>query len=412
MTPEKTLLEKRAGLIHQLEDLEKNIQGRAVTDEESAKWDKIDTDISSLTSELTRNRKVKERKALLADEALENEERGGRAPADDESKGGEGGKVAYRKTFDKWLRSGYGGLSTEERGNMLTRGTAAQTTQTDSLGGFTIPEEFGGILIKAMAAYGGMLDVATVVRTTTGAAMPFPVINETGVKGRRVAENAALAVKDLTFTAATLNAYMYTSDVVLLSLQLLQDNNVNLESELTPILAERLGRILNEELTYGSGAGRPTGFLDSSASVGDTAAVAAITRGEVLDLQHGLDAAYRANARFMLNDNTMKALRKLQLGTADASPLWQPSMREGAPDLIEGKPYTINNDMPDLGAGNTPIAFGDFSKYRVRMVRDITMVEFGEKYMNQLQKGYTAFLRADGALLDTTAIKKITNAAS
>ena len=87
-------------------------------------------------------------------------------------------------------------------------------------------------------------------------------------------------------------------------------------------------------------------------------------------------------------------------------------MQVGAPDLLEGKPYTINNDMPDAAAGTTPIAFGAFENYRVRMVKDVTMMEMNELYSANLQKGFAAYTRVDGALLDTTSIKKLTMAAS
>jgi len=68
--------------------------------------------------------------------------------------------------------------------------------------------------------------------------------------------------------------------------------------------------------------------------------------------------------------------------------------------------------MPDLGATNTPIAFGDFSYYYIRIVRDMQMVRFDEKYMDFLQVGFAAYMRADGLLMDTGAIKKLTNAAT
>ena len=409
MTPEKDLLEKRARLVGQLEDLDKNVQGRAVTDEESAQWDKIDADITSLTQEIERGRKVKERKALLAEQA-DLHERGGRARLADEQM--QEAKPEYRKVFDKYLRKGVSGLNSQERSLLMEkRGTNPQGAASGSIGGFTVPEEFGDELIKSMTYYGGVLGDASVIRTASGAAMPFPTLDETSVKGVLVAENASIAVNDMTFGQTTLNAYMYSSGIVLMSLQLLQDEGVNLESELLPIFAERLGKITNEHLTTGDGSGKPTGFLTTAGSAVTAAATNAITRSEIVDLVHGVDRAYRNNAKFHLNDSTLAAIRKLALGSADARPLWQPSIREGEPDRLEGFAYTVNNDMPALGAGNEAIAFGDFSKLRVRLVSDMTMVTFDEKYMDQLQKGFMSYLRMDGKLLDTKAIKTLTCAA-
>jgi HK97 family phage major capsid protein len=403
MRTEKQILEARAGLMYQLEDLNKQIGERAATAEEVAKFDKIDADIEALTQELERNRKVAERKALMADND------GERAPKPEET---QQTSVDYREVFDKWVRRGMGSLSDAEKQVMMKRGTNPQGVGTDNLGGYAVPQEFGDELIKSMAVYGGVLEDATVMRTQSGADMPFPTLDDTSVKGSLIAENASIAVNDLTFGTKTLGSYVYSSGIVLLSMQLLQDNGVDLESELTPIFAERLGRIGNEHLTTGDGSSKPTGFLTSAASGVTAAATAAVTRDEIVDLIHSVDRAYRPNAKFHLNDTTLAAIRKLSLGSGDARPLWQPSIRVGEPDTLEGFAYTVNNDMPDLGAENTPIAFGDFSKIRVRIVNDMGLIQFDEKYMNALQKGYMAWLRMDGALLDTSAIKKLTNAAS
>jgi HK97 family phage major capsid protein len=409
MKPEMELLDERNRLVALQEDLATRTNGRALASDESEQWDKIQADIDITQGQLERNRQVKRSKELIADAAAEA--RGNRAPADAQV-GNEGGSEAYTRAFDKWMRRGHGSMTPEERAVLITRGTDAQTTVTDNLGGYAVPESFGDKLIMAMAAFGGMLEVSDVVRTSNGASMPFPVINETAIKGRLLAENAAMAVKDVAFGTANLGAYVYTSDIVKLSYQLIQDNAVNLEQVLLPLLSNRLGRIVNEHLTTGDGSGKPTGFLTTAGSGKTATAVAAFTRGELIDVQHSVDSAYRGTARWMFNDTTLAAIRKLSIGSADDRPLWQAGMQVGAPDLLEGKPYTINNDMPDAAAGTTPIAFGAFENYRVRMVKDVTMMEMNELYSANLQKGFAAYTRVDGALLDTTSIKKLTMAAS
>jgi HK97 family phage major capsid protein len=407
MRTEKEIKEVRAGLVYQLEDLEKGFQGRKVTDEEDAKFDKIWGDIRDLDKELERNRKIREQRALLAEADLSQ---GGPAPKKDQKSG-----PTYRETFKKWLRYGMSGLSAEERNQMIKRGTDPQST-TNTAGGYTIPEDFGDELIKSMAVYGGILGISNVMRTETGAALPFPTLDETSVKGTLVAENAQIAVNDMTFGQKVLNAYVYSSGIVLLPLQLLQDNGVNLEAELSPIFAERLGRIAAEHLATGDGSGKPNGAVTAAGALGGsyTAAVSSITRDDVLELIYGVDRAYRQspNTRLVFNDQTMLALRKLDHGTSDARPLFQLNARAGEPDTIEGFQYVVDNDIADIGASNVSMLFGDFSKYRVRLVNDFTFVQFDEKYMDSLQKGYMAYMRMDADLLDSSAIKKLSHAAS
>lgn len=407
MKTDKQLKEERAGLVHQMTDLNKRADGRQLNDDETAQWEKIEADISSIEAQITRNATLKKQMASIADESMERSTGGEATP--EQTKG----DVEKRKedAFRKLLRSGRNSLTSAESG-YLQRGTDPQATTTGGLGGFTVPESFGDELIKLMAFYGGMLEVSNVMTTQTGASIPYPVTDQTTAKGRLIAENAAAVVKDIAFTQKTLGAYTYTSDIIKLSLQLIQDNGVDLVSEINPMLAERLGRIQNEHLTTGTGSGQPEGVVTAAAAGVTSAAVAGITRAEIINLIHSVDRAYRGQGRFMMHDSSMAAIRKLSIGSSDDRPLWVPSMREGEPDRLEGFAYTINNDMDELGAGNVPLLFGDFSKYRTRIVRDITFFEFGEKYMENLQRGYMAYMRMDGKLLDTSAIKKLTNAAS
>ena len=148
-----------------------------------------------------------------------------------------------------------------------------------------------------------------------------------------------------------------------------------------------------------------TGATDSGVSV----AVSSLTRLNLVDLMYSVNAYYRARGAFMISDTAEKLIRKLSFGSADDRPLWQASIKDGAPDTIEGKPYFTNLKMSAPGAGQSSVIFGDLKKYIVRKVKGNTMVVFREKYMNYLQVGFMAYCRYDGQLLDagTYPIKKL-----
>ena len=221
-------------------------------------------------------------------------------------------------------------------------------------------------------------------------------------------ESSQATVSDMTFGNKTLNAYTYQSGIVKVSVELLQDSAFDLSSYIRSAFARRLGAGINAHLTNGNGTGKPNGILNA-ASTGVTGAASAITRDDLLDLIHSVDPAYRNGAAFMLNDSTLAALKKLSLGTADARPLWVPSMRDGAPSTIEGFNYVINQDMPTIGTGNSPVAFGDWSQYVVRQAGSPTMVRLNERYADFLHVGFIAYQRVDGELIGTNAIKLFTN---
>ncbi|MGC7322692.1 phage major capsid protein, partial [Mycobacteroides abscessus subsp. massiliense] len=92
-----------------------------------------------------------------------------------------------------------------------------------------------------------------------------------------------------------------------------------------------------------------------------TAGATAITLDEIMDLFYSLKTPYRKNATFMMNDATVKAIRKLKDNNNQY--LWQPSVTAGTPDTILNRPIVTSAYVPTIAAGNKTIAFGDFGYY-------------------------------------------------
>lgn len=332
--------------------------------------------------------------------------------------------LEYREVFTKAIKFGIGSLDAEERALMaqnradVPAEVRAQSTGTDSAGGYTVPEGFSGEIDKALAMWGPMWD-ANIVRemvTASGNRLPWPTVNDTAVTGGIKAENAAATDnggKDVTFGEKQLDAYVYDTEVVRIPMELLQDSAFNLQSVMTELFAERLGRTANTALTTGTGSSQPNGIV-TAAGAGITAASAtAITADELIDLLHSVDPAYRMSprCRWMFNDSTMAAIRKLKDGQGNY--LWQMGdVRNGEPSTILGHPYSVNQACPGIEASAKPVIFGDFGRYVVRKVRDFTVLTLRERYAEYFQVGMIGFKRFDGELLNTGAVKALTNAAS
>ncbi len=402
MSELRTILQKRKDAYVQLKNLNERAQneGRDLTADEKSQWESLNSDIESLTEQKNRVERQRELDAEFAEKIEDNKPTKKDAPQ-------------YRAVYEKWAKHGKSALTSEERGVINKRGTNTQVTSTDSLGGYLVPEDFGNEIIKSMAQYSGMIEASRILRTATGAPLPYPTLDETAVKGARLGEGTADTVSDMTFGQKVLNAYKYTSGVIKQSLELVQDSAFDLDAEVFQVGADRIGRILNEELTTGDGSSKPNGIINAATTGVTTNSTSAFTRDEILDLIHSVDRVYRPNAAFMLHDNTLKEIKKLTVGSSDDRPLWQPSIRDGEPDTIEGVPYVVNNDMEDLDtAGNTIFAYGDWSKYYVRIARDIVLARSTDRYIDEFVVGYFMFLRADGELMDTKAIKTMALAAS
>lgn len=410
---ESQILDKRRAIYAEQQDLGKRIQTeqRGLNTEERAQFDAAEAEYSDLTDQLRILRSVKDKKAEQAEKEYRQKE-GGRAPADDLPPGNEGGKPDYRSVFNKIQRYGRGALNADEA--QVAREYRAQTKGTGSAGGFIVPEFWDGELITKMKAYGGLMGAASIDRSDRGGVLYYPIVDDLANEGEWVAEAAAISSQDIPFAQVAMNDYKLTSQIVLVSLELAQDETYGLESVLTEAFARRMGVTAGKALVNGDGTGKPTGLLQSAASSITAAGTDGVTRAELIRLKHSVDPSYRAGGlgQFIFNNNTLAELKILTVGSGDDRPLWQPGMIVSEPDRLDGSTYVIDQEMPDLGAGNNSIAFGDLSKYKIRIVRDISAFTFLEKYMNQGAIGYMSYMRLDGKLLDTNGVKKLTNAAS
>lgn len=373
----------------------------------------------------------REARAASAEEVEERRAREGNRPtlgdAAARGAGEEGGEAPreYRSIFEDAMRFGVNALSNEERqilaenNIVLSPEQRANLATTDgATGGYTVPEGFSGEIDKALALWGPMLDagVARQYPTSTGAPIPWPTLDYTGARGELKAENAAASDdggQDPAFGQKVMNAYLYDSEIVRVSLELLNDSAFNMEGLLNELFAESLGRTGNAVLTTGDGNSKPQGILTGAAEGIAAAGAAAIAPDELFDMQHSVDPAYRASpmCKWQFNDNTLNAIRKLKDG--DGNYLWQMGdVRTGEPNTLLGKSYKINQAMPDMAAGQSPILFGDHSRYVVRKVGGMSMLALRERYAEHLQVGFIAYMRFDGRLLRPAAVKKLTMAAA
>lgn len=409
-------LEKRnklatdARALHELSEKEE----RGFTPEERERYDKYTTDIDTLDETWKRREKQ---------DAIEAEARriAGTAPTPDNKPADPTAVSTSKRTaFRAYVAEGIAGLDEEQRAaaaaawSQVPAEVRSLSGQTGSAGAFLIQGGDLQPLEEALKWYGGILNAADVIVTESGAPLPWPTVNDTTNKGRRVSESGPVQQKDPTFAMIPLNAYPYTSDLVLVPWVLGQDTAFPIEAYLGGAFGERLGRILNEEMTTGTGQGMPLGLVPAIGSNGVSAASAtAIAYADFVDLEHSVDIAYRVQkgAGWMFHDLICKAAKKLVDSTG--RPLWLPGLMGiagGFPDTLLNYPFFINNDMDStMASTKVTVLFGAFKKYKVRQVRGIFMVRLTERYAETLSNGFFAYGRWDGQLIDagTKPIKRL-----
>ena len=274
---------------------------------------------------------------------------------------------------------------------------------TDSEGGYLVPDEFERTLVEALEEENVFRTLAHVIRTSSGD-RKIPVVASKG-SASWVDEEGAYQESDDAFSQVSIGAYKLGT-MIKVSEELLADSVFDLEAYISKEFARRIGAREEESFFNGDGKGKPLGILAAAgdAEIGMTAASAtAITADEVIDLFYSLKAPYRKNAVWVLNDATVKQIRKLKDTTGQY--LWQPSLVAGTPDTILGRPVKTSAFMPTAAAGAKTIAFGDFKYYWIADRQGRTFKKLSELFAATGQVGFMGTQRVDGKLILPEAIK-------
>lgn len=428
----RELREERAKLVEQMHALvdlsEKEGRDGVLSSEEDEKFNKIHDAQEQLSRQIERRELTEKAEKELeksstpgAPPALENRANLSKASKEEQ-------RARYAKAFEAWMRYGPSELKDEFRQILSTRriyvGTSelpeevrAQGVGTGAGGGYAVPEGFSGEFDRRLKAFGGIRSVARMFPTPSGNDMPWPTVDDTANVGELLGENVAATEQDVSFGQVVLKAFKYSSKIVLVSMELLQDSFFNIDEILNELLAERIGRITNTHFTIGTGSGQPEGVVVASGlgKTGASGQTTSIIQEDIIDLEHSIDPLYRPGASYMLADSSLKIIKKLK----DSTGRWLFQANNEASlaasnqgPTINGYPFTINQDIAAMAASAKSVLFGNFNKYVVRDVREFALLRLQERFAEKGQVGFIAFTRHDGRAINANAIKHYINAAS
>lgn len=257
------------------------------------------------------------------------------------------------QAFDAYCRKGFDALSEAEK--------KALTVSNDSTGGYLAPPEYVRELIKDVTEISPIRSIAR-VRSTGQRSIQIP--KRTGqFSAQWVAESGTRSeTTGYQVGLEEIPAHEYYA-MVDISEQDLEDSVFNLEAEMQSEFAEQFAKAEGTAFVSGNAVGKPEGFMtNSSVSEVVSGAGAALTGDGLISLVHSIKSEYSRNATFVFNRSTLAEIRKLK-DTAGQY-VFQAGMMltSGVPNSVLGFPYIQATDMPSVGAGNFPIAFGDFSR--------------------------------------------------
>lgn len=380
---------KRAGLVTEARGIleRETTEKRTLATDEVEHYERIMKDVDDLRSQI-------EREERLAGIEGEFTQRSTEPILDEGARENPLATKEYRNAFWSAMRAGRDANPAEVRDLFKAE---------DAKGGYLAPAEFEKVLLKELEKVNIMRQLATVVQSSTDRKIPFV---DTKPKFSYLAEKAAYGKTGATFGVEHLGSHK-SGGIILISDELLYDNVYNLESEMQQLYVEAQGDLEEDKFINGTGTEQPTGFL-KDAKLGVTAIVDGLSADDLIDLQYKLKRGYRNKGVYLMNDTTVGSVRKLK--NSDGQYIWQPSLIEGEPDRISGRPLFTSDAIPEIGTGNKSVAFGDFSKYRIMDRLGLAIQRLDELYAETGQVGFRCTSRNDGKLLDKEAIKYIQHA--
>lgn len=438
----KELLDKRGPLVTRMRELVElsNKEDRSLTAEEREEFDKLDKDQDEL-----KTRADDAYRAETVADVEDTEQRTPGEPPDKEKQVDRKETVDQELALRSWMLAPTGKVGTDgaeacQRSRIdlhskmleikFPRRDAPKTakeaikrrdkfveeralTVTTTGGGHMVADEMMMAIDIALLQFGGMRQTSTIISTATGADLPMPTTNDTSNTGEIIAINTTANEQDVVFGQLVLGAFKYSSKMVRVPLELLQDSSTNVPALLGRLLGERIGRITNTHFTTGAGTTLPFGIVGANSptaadSTVTAAAAAALTFQEVLQLKHSVDPAYRGpGSGFMGNDTTLRIMK--QIADSQGRPIWMPDLIGGEPDMFDGHPYQVNQDITS-GTGTKALIFGQLDKYQIREVMEMTLIRLDERYAELAQAAFLGWMRMDGALLDagTNPVKYLT----
>ncbi|WP_375258392.1 phage major capsid protein [Citreimonas sp.] len=313
----------------------------------------------------------------------------------------------HQKAFDAYLRSGdddgLRGLEFEGK---------ALSTAVNSDGGFLVDPQTSAIIKSTLASTASIRAIANIVNVESSS---FDVLIDQNDTGAGWADETGATAETSTPTIDRISIPLYELNAMpKVSQRLLDDTAFDIETWLATRIADKFARSEASAFVNGDGIDKPRGFLNHTAVVEDswswgrlgyiaTGVADGIGSGDALiDLVYALGAVYRAKASFVMNSRTAGALRKLK--DADGRHLWSDGFSTGEPARLLGYPVLIAEDMPDIGADATPIAFGDFGAgYTIAERPDLRILR--DPFSAKPHVLFYATKRVGGDVSDFAAIK-------
>ena len=314
-------------------------------------------------------------------------------PKDEERKCGDEEKtraLEEEKEFERYIR-----------GQLNERAT--NLTPASNSGGVLIPTTIANRIIKKVYDMSPILEKSTKYNVKGKLEIPYYDESTQAITVAWATEFQELESNVGKFTNITLEGYL-AGALSLISRSLINNAQFDIVAFVVDRMAYDIHRFIENTLLNGSGS--VTG-LSTVTKVVTTASENAITTDDLIKVQGQVKDVFQGNAIWIMNETTRTAIRQLKSSTGSYLLNEVYDISSPFKNTLLGKPVYVSDNMPEIGAGNTVIYYGDMSGLATKFSEDINIEVLREKYATQHAYGIVGWLEFDSKIEDPQKIASV-----
>lgn len=265
---------------------------------------------------------------------------------------------------------------------------ASMKVGVDADGGYLVPETYQRTVLTKLHTLSRTRSISTVYATESTKNIP---VEGDAPTFTWIDEGEKYGVTKAGFGIEKIGAWKL-GGIIKVSEELLQDNMIDFDSYMATQIAIGIDKAEAPAFCTGDGSSKPKGYMTGLAAVIDTttASSSAITEDEISSIYYALSEAYRQRATWRFSSKTAKKLRAIENAKGDK--IFKEEMKAGT---LEGRPYVIDENIPNMGSGNKFLVFGDFTFYHIADRGDMSIQRLDEKYADEGMVGFKVRVRVD-----------------
>jgi HK97 family phage major capsid protein len=383
----KELIEKKNDLITRAEKVlaVAKEEKRELTPEEAQELKEIKAKVDMIAETIKLDEDVKE----MAKEDMEKKEDYTPTEEGEKMKKEETNNVAQEtRAFENYIR----GYVVNER--------AGELTKADN--GAVIPTSIANKIIKKVYDICPILEQSTKYNVKGNLDLPYYDADTSNITVAYQSEFVAMSSSNGNFKSIRLTGFL-AGALSKISRSLINNSQFNIVDFVVDEMANAIKRFIEKELLVGT-PDKVEGLSTLTNKV-ETASATAITADEIIKLQDSIKDEFQSGAIWIMSSKTRTALRLLK--DANERYLLQDDINATFGKTLLGKPVYVSDNMPEIGAGNTAIYYGDMKGLATKFNEEINVEVLREKYADEHAVGVIGWFEFDSKVEDAQKLAKL-----